>query len=135
MDLLFCLLLTLFCPESFNHAFISKYFHKLLSLRHDFPDSMRDNVAGILPYLSSSQVNDLVSKWESSYGANQGRVFDESQSGADAFSWSISTDLKGILDGMGITVTRDEYDALVKSWGQLTPWKGTQEALAENCQR
>lgn len=97
----------------------------------NWEDSMRSNVAAILPSLSESQVNDLVSKWESSYGANQGRVFEESQSGADAFSWSISTDLNGILNDMGISVTRSEYDQLVKSWGNLTPWDGTQEALAQ----
>ncbi|CAM9535150.1 unnamed protein product, partial [Ectocarpus fasciculatus] len=45
------------------------------------------------------------------------------------FSWHVSTELKTILNDMGITATRDEFDALVKTWGELTPWKNTKETL------
>ena len=92
-------------------------------------DSMTENVANILPWLSSSQVNSVVSKWEGAYGAAANSLFDESITGAFPFSWHVSTELKTILHDMNIEVSREEYDLLVKSWGDLKPWTNTEETL------
>jgi HAD superfamily hydrolase (TIGR01493 family) len=91
--------------------------------------SMRENVAEILPALSSSQVDSLVHQWENAYGSAMGTTFNEKVTGAYPFSWHVSTELQPILDNLGITVTRGEYDQLVKSWGTLQPWTNTQETL------
>ena len=82
---------------------------------------MFETVAEVMPSLSSSEVNSLVLAWEGAYGRAAGTVFDESITGAFPFSWHVSTELKTILDDMGITATREEFDALVKTWGDLTP--------------
>lgn len=96
-----------------------------------FTASMLKNVAEILPTLSSDQVHTLVIDWENSYGKNQGRIFNESITGVDNFSWSISVALEDILDSMNIRglVDRGTFDMLVKSWGNLIPWDQTQETL------
>lgn len=90
---------------------------------------MYKNVAEILPSLSQSQTDSIVKQWENAYGAAAGTRFQEKNTGAFPFSWHVSTELQTILDNMGISVTREEYDQLVKSWGVLTPWTNTQQTL------
>lgn len=87
------------------------------------------NVAEILPSLSESQVKNIVYDWESAYGQAAGTRFEEKKTGAFPFSWHVSTTLQPILDKYGLTVSRSEYDQLVKSWGNLIPWTNTQATL------
>lgn len=90
---------------------------------------MRQNVAEILPALSSSEVDSFVHQWENAYGAASGTTFSEKVTGAYPFSWHVSTELQPILDNLGLTVTRSEFDQLVKCWGTLQPWTNTESTL------
>jgi 2-haloalkanoic acid dehalogenase type II len=94
-----------------------------------FETSMLENIATIMPAWTSAQVDSVYDKWVSSYGAGIGRTFDESETGTFPFSWLISTELKRILDELGLSVTRSEFSALVASWGTLEPWTNTQSTL------
>ncbi|CAE7909454.1 unnamed protein product [Symbiodinium microadriaticum] len=116
------------CPD-YDYTKIKLVTFDCFAALMQWENSMFDNVAEILPSLTSSQVHDLVTKWEGKYGNAQGTRFEEKQTGAFPFSWYISTQLQPILDDMKITVTRDEYDQLVKSWGNLRPWTNTQATL------
>eukprot|EP01039_Chlorochromonas_danica_P006694 gene6694-7401_t len=95
----------------------------------DLDTSLKSSVAKILPSLSQQQVKSLAEQWENAYGDYAGTVFDESVTGPSPFQWVISTSLTSILQKMAITVTSDEFNALLAAWGDLTPWQGTQEAL------
>lgn len=87
------------------------------------------NVGRVLPTLTSVQVNTLVQKWESAYSDYAGTVFDENVTGSQPFQWVISTSLKSILQDMNISVTNDEFNALLAAWSDLIPWPGTTETL------
>jgi HAD superfamily hydrolase (TIGR01493 family) len=92
-------------------------------------DSMIENVAEILPALSSSQVKNIVYDWENAYGGASNSRFEESVTGAFPFSWHISTTLQPILDKHGIFVSRSEFHQLLQAWGDLTPWTNTQATM------
>lgn len=116
------------CP-SYNASKIKLVTFDCFAALMALENSMLENVAKILPALSSSDVDTLVGKWEGAYGDAIGTTFDEAETGAFPFSWLISTELQKILDEMQITVTRSEFSQLVQSWGNLRPWKNTQETL------
>lgn len=90
---------------------------------------MLKSTAEILPQLSSKQVSELVYTWEDAYGNSAGSIFDEGVTGSYPFSHLIATSLRTITNDMKIDLTRTEFNDLMFSWGKLTPWKGTQEAL------
>ena len=87
------------------------------------------NVKDIVPYLSDSQVSDLVTKWINAYGSYGDKSFDESITGPYPFVWVTSTNLDKVSHDMGLHFSPEEFDALVKSWGDLIPWDGTQETM------
>ncbi len=76
-------------------------------------------------------MNSFVNDWESGYSSYAGVVFDETVTGPSPFQWVIRTSLDQILKDMQLTVTTEEYEALVAAWGQLTPWAGTEGVLAQ----
>mmetsp|Transcript_8545 Transcript_8545/g.14169 ORF Transcript_8545/g.14169 Transcript_8545/m.14169 type:complete len:256 (+) Transcript_8545:35-802(+) len=92
-------------------------------------DSMMKNIAEIMPELSDSEVSDLMYAWEYAYGKAADTIFDEGLTGQFPFSWHISTQLNAIAPGLNLDISRSQFDLLVKSWGNLTPWPNTQETL------
>jgi len=98
-------------------------------------DSLLRNVKQIVPYLSDGQVSQLVTSWINGYGSYGGKTFDESVTGQYPFLWVTATNLDKASHDMGLHFSSEEFDALVKCWGDLIPWDGTQETmeiLAEN---
>lgn len=93
--------------------------------------SLTKSVSGILPRLSPDQVKKLVGDWEGAYGNKAGAVFDESITGPSPFQYVLRTSLDNILLKMSLTVTSEEYEALVAAWGHLIPWPGTEQVLAK----
>lgn len=81
--------------------------------------------------MTSSQVSTLCSKWENAYGSYAGTVFDESVTGPSPFQWMLKTTLDSILKDMNLSVTDEEYAALIAAWGKLIPWTGTQGVLEQ----
>mmetsp|Transcript_22981 Transcript_22981/g.33594 ORF Transcript_22981/g.33594 Transcript_22981/m.33594 type:complete len:259 (+) Transcript_22981:108-884(+) len=116
------------CP-SYNASKIKLVTFDCFAALMAWEDSMFASVAEVLPYLSTNDVHTLVTKWENAYGAATNSVFEEGVTGAFPFSWHISNSLKDIIRDMGLDISRDEFDALVKCWGKLTPWENTQETL------
>eukprot|EP01040_Poterioochromonas_malhamensis_P001238 gene1238-1313_t len=97
----------------------------------DLDSSLLKSVAEIMPGWSSDQVSTVVSKWESGYSSYAGTVFDESVTGPSPFQWMLKTTLDSILKELNLTVTDEEYAALIAAWSKLIPWPGTQGVLEQ----
>jgi FMN phosphatase YigB (HAD superfamily) len=95
----------------------------------DTPSSLISNVAKILPSLPHWEVESLVDTWLNDYGSYAGTVFDEAVTGSSPFQWMLRSSLDDINADMDLNLTSAEYEALIASWGQLTPWAGTKEVL------
>jgi len=97
----------------------------------DLDSSLKRNIAEILPTISSTQVAALSQQWESAYGGYAGTIFDESITGSQPFQWMLRTTLPPILTNLRITVTDEQFEALISAWGKLIPWSGTTDTLTK----
>lgn len=93
-------------------------------------DSLTQNIASILPQLSSSQVDQVVNEWLLAYEDHEGLNYSVSITGPQPFRWMLTTTLPQILADVGIdSVSPATFNALVDSWGDLTPRKTAKYTL------
>eukprot|EP01031_Cornospumella_fuschlensis_P024736 gene24736-29889_t len=97
----------------------------------DLETSLIGSVKTILPDLDDKSVTKLVQDWEGGYSSYAGTVFDISVTGPQPFQWMLNSTLTETLSKQKLTVTDFQFSALIKSWGNLTPWVNTKESLAK----
>ena len=95
----------------------------------DVVTSLQNNVAFILPHLSSNDVSSLVYDWLDSYSSHAGEKFNESVTGPSPFQYMLSTSLSSIDANMKLNLTDFQTLALISSWGTLVPWPGTAQVI------
>jgi FMN phosphatase YigB (HAD superfamily) len=91
------------------------------------------NIEIILPQLNSTQVDNIVNDWMGEYGYYFGDTFNATTQTPEPFTWVIRTGLTKILTTYGlideIPTGSPVFEDLCASWGHLTPWSGTVQAL------
>ena len=97
----------------------------------DLDTSLKKNIAEIVPSLNRSEVDSIAEEWEAAYASYAGTVFIESVTGPSPFLWVLETSLTEILNTMTIVVSKEQFTALVDSWGHLIPWADTASVLTQ----
>lgn len=97
----------------------------------DLETSLTKSVATILPTLSSKDVTSFVQQWEGAYSDQAGNSFDQAVTGPSPFQFVLRGSLDDILSTMSLTVTSEQYDALIYAWGELIPWENTAKVLQQ----
>ncbi|CAF2091988.1 unnamed protein product [Rotaria magnacalcarata] len=96
--------------------------------------SMNQNIASLLPSLSSLDVEKFTSNWLSAYVSYFGKSFPSSLT-HQPFLWIIRSSLLKILDSFDLTSMvpehSDTFNSLMSVWGNLKPRSGATEVLTK----
>lgn len=96
--------------------------------------SLQQNIASVLPSLSSADIKIFTNKWLSAYVSYFGKSFLPTLT-HQPFQWIIRSSLLTILDSFGLSnvVPEDSisFKSLMSSWGNLKPRPGTTEILSK----
>lgn len=96
--------------------------------------SMQNNIASLLPSLSSADVEEFTGLWLSAYVSHFGETLSPSLT-HQPFQWVINSSLVDILKvfKLSSTVTPGSttFNALLSTWGNLQPRPGATEVLAK----
>jgi 2-haloalkanoic acid dehalogenase type II len=118
------------CSE-FNPKSVKLITFDVFAALMDLETSLIASATKILPDVSSKNIKTLVQTWEGAYSDYAGTVFNETITGTEPFQWMLTTTLSTTLSQMSISASESQFNALVKSWGDLTPWVNTKESLAK----
>ncbi|CAF0921887.1 unnamed protein product [Rotaria sordida] len=96
--------------------------------------SINQNIASLLPSLSSSDVEKFTDDWLNAYGSFFGKSFPTSVT-HQPFLWVIRSSLLKILDSFDLSNIVPEgsatFNALMSAWGNLQPRVGVTEVLTK----
>ena len=86
------------------------------------------------PFLTDTQVSNMVNQMINGYGSYQGQSYSlEQTGGAEPFVWMANSTLAEIIPRMGlvdeIPVYGDLYYQIISTWGDQIPWDGTTDTL------
>jgi 2-haloalkanoic acid dehalogenase type II len=117
--------------SDFNPKTVKLITFDVFAALMDLETSLIASATKILPKIGSYTIKTLVQTWEGAYGDYAGTVFNETITGPEPFQWMLTTTLTTTLSHMCLSVTDVQFNALVKAWGDLTPWVNTKESLTK----